>query len=437
MIDLKGKYTDAKIFTDNIEEEALKQIYDIINSKPFSGQTIRIMPDVHAGAGITIGFVSTLGDYVCPSHVGVDIGCTVSMKILDKPIPADKYAEFNHKVLQQIGFGFDPSPKRAYSDRDLYDYLTLECNRAKSAHPELFYNLPDKVTQEWITKFCKRINIQEKVFYSSINSVGGGNHFIEYDENEEEGVYGISVHTGSRNLGKKVCEYWENVAKQTLTKEQRKKVTSEFKEHYLETHDKMNNFKEDLEKHIAELTKGKINGYLSGESMHGYFCDMVISMAYAKFNHMTIHKTIQKILNGYGIKEVDEIVSTHNYIDFSGNVPVIRKGAIRSFEGEKMLVPFNMRDGIAICEGKSNDDWLCSCSHGAGRKMSRMKAKSSLSMDEFKSTMDGIYSTTVCADTIDEAPMAYKDTEEIKGIIKETCDVKVMVKPKINIKSTK
>ena len=437
MLEIRGKYTTAKIFTDNIEEEALKQIYDIINSKPFENQTVRIMPDVHAGAGITIGFCGTIGDYVCPSHVGVDIGCTVSMTLIDRPIPVEKYAEFNHKILQQIGFGFDPSPTRVYSDRDLYDFLTLECNRAKSAHPELFYNLPDKVTQEWVTKFCKRINIQEKIFYSSINSVGGGNHFVEYDESTDGSVFGVTVHCGSRNLGKKVCEYWENVAKETLTKEQRKKITAEFKEHYLETHDNMLNFKEDLNSHISDFTKGKVNGYLNGENMHGYFCDMVIAMAYARFNHLIIHKTIQKILNGYNIKPIDKIITTHNYIDFTGSVPIVRKGAIRSFSGEKMLVPFNMRDGIAICEGKSNNDWLCSCSHGAGRKMSRMKAKETLSMDEFTNTMEGIYSTTVCKDTIDEAPMAYKDTDEIKELIKDTCEIKKMVVPKINIKATK
>lgn len=437
MLEIRGKYTTAKIFTDNIEEEALKQIYDIINSKPFENQTVRIMPDVHAGAGITIGFCGTIGEYVCPSHVGVDIGCTVSMTLIDRPIPVEKYAEFNHKILQQIGFGFDPSPTRAYSDRDLYDFLTLECNRVKSAHPELFYNLPDKVTQEWVTKFCKRINIQEKIFYSSINSVGGGNHFVEYDESADGSVFGVTVHCGSRNLGKKVCEYWENVAKETLTKEQRKKITAEFKEHYLETHDNMLNFKKDLNSHISDLTKGKVNGYLNGENMRGYFCDMVIAMAYARFNHLTIHKTIQKILNGYNIKPIDTIITTHNYIDFTGSVPIVRKGAIRSFSGEKMLVPFNMRDGIAICEGKSNNDWLCSCSHGAGRKMSRMKAKETLSMDEFTNTMEGIYSTTVCKDTIDEAPMAYKDTDEIKELIKDTCEIKKMVVPKINIKATK
>lgn len=437
MIELKGKYTNAKIFSDNVEEEALSQVYNIISNEAFDGQTVRCMPDIHAGKGITIGFCGTLGKYVCPSHVGVDIGCTVSMDILDKPIPLDKYADFNHKILQQIGFGFDLSPHHAYSDRDLYDYLTGECCRAKSAHPDLFYGLPDKVTQEWITEFCKRINIREKVFYSSINSVGSGNHFIEYDESEDGSICGVTVHTGSRNLGKRVCEYWEELAEKGLSKKEIKELTNEFKQEYEATHDNMRNFKEDLNTYLESKKVGLIKGYLTSEKMDGYFCDMVVAMAYAKFNHITVHKTIENILKTYDIKVVDRIVSTHNYIDFSGAVPIIRKGAIRAYKGEKMLVPFNMRDGIAICEGKSNEDWLYSCAHGAGRKMSRNKAKESLSMTEFTTTMEGVYSTTVCPETIDEAPMAYKDTEKIKEIIKDTCEIKYMVVPKINIKATK
>ena len=437
MIELNGKYTNAKIFNDYVEDEAISQVLDIINCEAFEGQTVRCMPDIHSGKGITIGFCGTLGDYVCPSHVGVDIGCTISCTLYDNPLPKDKYEEFNHKVLNEIGFGFDLSPNYAYSDRDLYDFLTKECNRAKSAHPELFYNLPDKVTQEWITGFCKRINIREKVFYASINSVGGGNHFVEYSENEELNKYGITVHCGSRNLGKRVCEYWEGLAETGLSKKEVRDLTYSFKEEYEKTHDNMKSFKEDLTAFIDSKKVGLIKGYLSGEKMHGYFCDMLIAMAYAKFNHLVIHNTINKFVGRYGMTPTGRIVSTHNYIDFSGETPIIRKGAIRAFKDEEMIVPFNMRDGIAICEGKSNEEWLCSCAHGAGRKMSRSKAKELLSMDEFTETMKDVYSTTVCMETLDEAPMAYKDTEEIKNLIKDTCDIKYMLYPKVNIKATK
>ena len=438
MITISGKCCkDIKIFTDNIEEEALSQIYDVSNCKAFEGQRVRVMPDVHSGKGCVIGFVSTLGDYVNPNHVGADIGCTVSLTEFDKPLPSDKYAEFNHKVLNQIGFGHNVSPIKAYSDRDLYDFLTKECNRVKSAHPDLFYDLPSKVTQEWITTLCKRLKISEKVFYASINSVGGGNHFIEYDEGvDSDGNphYAVVIHCGSRNFGLRVCDYWDGIANDGLPKKVIKEYTREYKEHYLETHDSMENFSNDLKEFLNTKKVCDVDGYLSGEYMHGYFCDMFIAMAYAKFNHMVIHKTIEKIMNIYDMKPIKKIMSRHNYIDFEGEVPVIRKGAIRAYNGEEMIVPFNMRDGIAICEGKSNDDWLCSCSHGSGRKMSRKKANESLSLDEFKKEMDGIYSTTVNEGTLDESPMAYKETNEIKELIEDTCNIKYMLVPKINIK---
>ena len=441
MIKIDGKYCkDVKIFTDNVEEEAIGQIQSIANNKAFEGQKIRIMPDVHAGKGITIGFCSTLGDYVNPCHVGVDIGCMMSTVEYDKPIPVDKYEDFNHKVLTRIGFGHDVSPIKAYSDRDLYDYLTASCRRAKSAHPGLFYSLPDKVDQAWITGLCKRLRIGEKVFYASINSAGSGNHFIEYGEGvDSDGNprYAVTVHCGSRNFGLRVCNYWEGMANAGLPKKEQKELTKEYKEHYLDTHDSMENFGQDLKAYLNTKKPCSIDGYLEGEMMHGYLSDMVIAVAYAEFNHKVIHDTIDKIVAVYGLRPVDYYDTKHNYIDFNCPVPIIRKGAIRSYDGERMIVPFNMRDGIAICEGKSNEDWLCSCSHGAGRKMSRTKAKDTLSLDEFKDTMKGVYSTTVDEFTLDEAPMAYKDTEEIKELIKDTCDVRYMLIPKINIKSNK
>ena len=443
MIEIVGKYCkDIKIFTDNIEVEALAQIQCLADCEAFEGGKIRVMPDVHSGKDICIGFVGTMGDYVCPNHVGVDIGCAVSLTEFDKPLPKEKYAEFNHKVLTQIGFGHDVSPKKAYSDRDLYDFLTKECNRAKSAHPTLFYGLPSKVTQEWITKLCKRLKITEKTFYASINSVGGGNHFLEYGEGDEitsEGEviphYGVSVHCGSRNFGLKVCEYWSNVANGGLPKSEVKELTKEFKEKYRQSHDSMEGFGEALASFLKTKKVCKVDGYLEGENMHGYLCDMFIAMAYAKFNHMIIHKTVEKILNIYEIRPIKKIMSRHNYIDFDCETPTIRKGAIRAYKGEEMLVPFNMRDGIAVCEGKSNEDWLCSCSHGSGRKMSRKKANENLSLEEFKDEMKDIFSTTVGQGTLDEAPMAYKDTEEIKELIEPTCEIKYMILPKINIKN--
>ena len=202
---------------------------------------------------------------------------------------------------------------------------------------------------------------------------------------------------------------------------------------YLNTHENMKNFKNDLNIYLETKKEGHIKGYLNGESLKGYLCDMCFAQLYAQYNHMTVRKVIKELLHKYGIKEVRTITSTHNFIDLHDHT--LRKSAIRAYEGEEMLVPFNMRDGVAICEGLSNSEWLNSCAHGAGRKMSRSKAKANVSMDEFKESMKDVYSTTVCKGTIDESPMAYKDTNEIKELIQETCKIKFMMIPKINIKA--
>lgn len=436
MYTIQGKYTTALVTNDDLEQAAIDQIYENVNCRAYEGQKIVIQPDSHAGKGSVIGFCSTIGDYINPNTVGVDIGCTVSMQLYNKPIPEDKYAEFNHKCLSEIGWGFNQSPKKVYDDKDFYRFMSTEVRKAKSFHPDIFDNLPDTITEDWISKFLKKIGMDTRTFYYSINSVGGGNHYIEYDVNEEEGLYGVTVHCGSRNLGVKVCDYWANKAKGgALPKNKLKEITNQFKKDYKASHSSMNGFEEALRNHIKDQSKDHIEGYLYGENMYGYFCDMLIAMVYAKYNHQMIHKTIDGILQKYGIKPTKQIVSVHNYVDFSQDVPVIRKGAIRAYEGEQMLVPFNMRDGIAICEGKSNEDWLCSCAHGAGRKMSRAKAKENLTMEEFEGSMQGIYSTTVNKNTIDESPMAYKDTNSIIELIKETCTIKHMLKPKINMKA--
>ena len=443
MLEIKGKYTSALITNDNTEAEAIAQIHSIVNCKAYEGCKIVIQPDAHCGKGSVIGFCCRIGNYVDPRTVGVDIGCEISMHLYDKPIPEDKYAELNHRILKECGWGFNLSPKKMYEDKELYRFLTTEFNKAKSAHPDIFRELPDTVTEKWVSSMLSRIGMDEKTWYYSINSFGSGNHYCEYDVNEEAGLYGISVHCGSRNFGVKVCNYWENKSKGgSLSKSQIKEATELFKTKYIEEHTRpngscdMSGFKEALKEHLNFLQKDHIEGFLTGDNMKGYFCDMYVARCYAMFNHIIIHRVIDKMVAKYGCKLVEEIVSVHNYIDFSEETPIIRKGAIRSYAGEKMLVPFNMRDGVAVCEGKSNDEWLNSCSHGAGRKMSRSAAKKNVSLDEFKESLAGIYSTSVCAGTLDESPMAYKDTDEIKSLITETCDIKFMMKPKINIKST-
>ena len=440
MIELIGKYTNAKIFADTIEEGVYSQVYNIINCPAFKGQKVVCMPDVHVGSSGPCGLVATIGGYACPEHIGVDIGCSVSMMILDKKIPVEKYAEFEHKIKNSVPFGFNLNKKTIINEKEFYKFLTTGFNKYRNYWPEMLMDLPDQVTEKWVSEQLKRLNMEEGVFYKSLGSVGGGNHFIEYDEQEDGDLAGVTLHFGSRNFGVKVCKYWMGKTNTALTKDQIKEYTKSFKERYIEEHTDsrgkrdMSEFKDALNKYIEKMSEGHINGYLNGEMLKGYLCDMCFCQLYAQFNHMTVQKTIKEILVKYGIKEVRTITSTHNFIDLRDHT--LRKSAIRSYVGEEMLVPFNMRDGVAICEGLSNPDWLNACAHGAGRKMSRSKAKEKVSMKEFEESMKNVYSTTVCKGTIDESPMAYKDTNEIKDLIQETCKIKFMMIPKINIKAT-
>jgi RNA-splicing ligase RtcB len=432
MLELNGKYTTANIFASTIEDEVIGQVMDIINSKAFYGQKVVCMPDVHVGKSGPCGLVATIGDYVCPEHIGVDIGCTVSMMILDKKIPEEKYADFEHKIKNRIPFGMNLQDKVVIDEKDFYKFLSNNFKRYKSYWPERLYNLPNNVTESWISDQLKRLDMNEGVFYKSLGTVGGGNHFIEYDEDDDTAA--VTLHFGSRHFGVKVCAYWMKVANQCLSRQEIKDLTNEFKKTYLDDHDSMVNFKKDLDIYIDSKKEGNILGYLYGENMDNYLCEMCFAQLYARYNHLTVQNIISKILQKYSIKPVRDIFCTHNFIDLQDHT--LRKSSIRSYIGEEMIVPFNMRDGVAICEGKSNSEWLNPCAHGAGRKMSRSKAKENVTMEEFKESMKNVYSTTVCEGTIDESPMAYKDTNEIAELIKETCVIKKMLAPRINIKAT-
>lgn len=251
---------------------------------------------------------------------------------------------------------------------------------------------------------------------------------MEYGETDDGRAF-FTVHCGSRNFGLKVCKYWVKIATNP-DKSLKKEVVERIKA----SEPDKSKWQELIKNTMEELKTRNPNGFLSGENLKGYLSDMVIATAYASFNHEMIVEKVKEILQKMcRIKEIDRIVSVHNYIDFSDHI--LRKGAIRSYKGERMIIPFNMRDGIAICEGKSNDDWNCTAPHGAGRIMSRSAAKNRISMEEFKASMEGIYSTTVCEATIDESPMAYKPMEEILQNIEPTAEVLFFIKPKINIKA--
>lgn len=360
------------------------------------GVPIVQMPDVHAGSSCNVGTAYPIGMYVNPDHVGVDIGCTISMHRLSFAVNPNDFPLLDHRIREAIPTGKEICAKNSLNEKELFRSLNSQYQKARSAAPDLI-NETTRIDARFITDFCRRIKLQEGMFYKSLGTLGGGNHFIEYGEDSESGVGWLTIHCGSRNLGVKVANHWRNIA--------------------------------------HNPKRAKYIGYLWGDALRGYLSDMIIAQAYALYNHQIIRDRIFAILKKLcKAKCTESIFTTHNYISVTDDVPMLRKGAIDASEGRKVAIPFNMRDGIAICIGKGNKQWLNTAPHGAGRIMSRAQAKKQISLTEFENSMTGIYSSSVCAGTLDESPMAYKPTDEILELIRPTVEVIAMIKPKLNIK---
>ena len=396
MIQIKGKYCkDCKIFTDNIEQEALSMVYHFLDHPMFEGSKIRIMPDVHAGKDIVVGFTVPFTDHVNPDHVGGDIGCSVSTVITDLKVNEADYAAIERSIREHVKFGMTIHEKSVYDVKQLYKHLQTRLTEARQQWPEMVSNMD--VTEKGITAFLKRIDMSEHMFYHSIGTVGGGNHFVEVGVTPA-GNYAFTAHCGNRNLGQKVWKYW---------------------------------------KQVSVNQPGVANGFLTGDAMRGYITDMVVAQAYAEFNHQVIDRLVLDAIvscSGQNADIVERIYTTHNYIDFS--MKMLRKGAVAAPQGRKLVIPFNMRDGLIICHGKGNDDWNQSAPHGAGRLLSRSDAKELIDLEEYRESMKGIYSTSVGTGTIDESPMAYKDPKEILQLIADTVEVDYFIRPVINMKAT-
>ena len=424
---------DLKIFTDDIEQEAVNQINELLNQEAFKDSKIRIMPDVHAGKGCVIGFTGNLGDKVIPNIVGVDIGCGMLCVELGN---IDLDLERLDKIIREyVPSGFEVHDERKYKFLELQD---LKCYR----------ELKD-------TKRLER----------SIGTLGGGNHFIEIDIDEDNNKY-LVIHTGSRNLGKQVAEYYQELANQLCNynigeyKEKQQELIKKYKEQgrRQEIQSALIELKEEYKTDHKKIPKDL--AYLEGQYREDYLHDMKICQEFAKDNRLCIAK---QILCNYfqlpyyeGYKSVrlrKKAMSTcdwytqdmierdfwyfetiHNYISFEDNI--VRKGAISAKKGEKVLIPMNMRDGCIIGVGKGNDDWNQSAPHGAGRIMSRMKAKETFNLDEYKESMKDIYTTSVNEDTIDEAPFVYKPMQEIIDNIGDTVDIIKIIKPIYNFKAS-
>jgi RNA-splicing ligase RtcB len=394
MIELQGKYNTAKVFTDNIEAEAISQIINLLNQAFVAGSKIRIMPDTHAGAGCTIGTTMTVADKVVPNLVGVDIGCGMETVIL-----RDTHVELQRldKIIQEfIPAGFSVRGK-AHALADEIDLTALRCK----AH----------------------VNLQRAEL--SIGTLGGGNHFIELDRDEDGTLY-LVVHSGSRNLGKQVAEYYQKAAAAELNGKAKVigEVIASLKQQGRET---------EIEAELQKLSFRKVDknlAFAEGALFYDYIHDMALTQRYAELNRLAM---VREIVRQMKFKIAEQFTTVHNYIDTKEMI--LRKGAISAKAGERVLIPINMRDGSLICIGKGNPDWNESAPHGAGRLMSRSKAKESITLSQFKQSMEGIYSTTVEQSTIDESPFAYKPMEEIIANIGDTAEVVKTVKPLYNFKA--
>ena len=402
---------DLKIFTDNIEQEAVEQIGLLLNQKPFENCKVRIMPDVHAGKGCVIGFTADLGDKVIPNIVGVDIGCGMLCVELGK-------IELDLEKLDKIINDYIPAG-RNIREHKLFNFEPIN---------ELY---------------CLRELKETKKFNRAIGTLGGGNHFIEIDVDDEGNKY-LVIHTGSRNLGKQVADYYQKLAIELCSG---KEEMYQKKEEIIKTY-KEQGRKSDIQKALKEIEKQYRDNkpdlpndlcYLEGKYREMYLHDMKICQRYAELNRWHI---AEQILNNYFedclsmVFEIEKTFETvHNYISFEDNI--VRKGAISAKEGERVLIPINMRDGSVIAVGKGNEDWNKSAPHGAGRIMSRHKAKETFKLDEFKKSMEGIYTTSVVEETIDEAPFVYKPMQEIIDNIKDTVEIQKIIRPIYNFKAKK
>lgn len=398
MFELKGKYNECKIFTNNVDEDCVRQLISLLNQESLQDSIIRIMPDAHAGAGCVIGTTMTVTDKVIPNLVGIDIGCGMhTVRLKEKRIELPKLDSIIRKNIPSGGSVHDKFNQHQYARR--FDIKRLRCIGKSN---------------------CK---VSEDIAACSMGTLGGGNHFIEVDKDEDGNLY-LVVHTGSRRIGKDVAEYYQNRAYEELNC-----VGTYYKE--IE--------KKDRQEKCERLDLSKLPSipyevaYCENELFADYIHDMEVVQEYAFWNRKVIANTILKEMK---LHSVEEFETVHNYIDTE--YMILRKGAVSARKVEKILIPINMRDGSLLCMGKGNKDWNYSAPHGAGRLMSRSQAKENITLSAFKKTMKeaGVYSTSVTKDTIDESPFAYKPMEEIVENIKDTVEIINVIRPIYNFKAS-
>ena len=398
MIRINGSETEAIIYTDVVDGIALEQLEEMTNSKVYAGQKIRVMPDVHAGNSATIGTTCTISGKAIPNAVGVDIGCGMeTVRIAEEHID---FAELDRLIYERIPSGMHcrDIPHAYASEIDLSE---LKCFR----------------------------EINSELAYKSIGSLGGGNHFIEVDKDDEGNFY-LVVHSGSRHLGFEVATYYQQEAYKHLcgnSKIQIQQIIQEYKAQG--RHREIQEAIEEAQKRVVDIDPA--SAYVEGALFDDYIHDMKIVQRFAVLSRKAM---VDEIVSGMGWHVVEQFTTIHNYID--AEHMILRKGAVSAQKDEILLIPINMRDGSLICRGKGNEDWNCSAPHGAGRLMSRGKARATLEMAEFEREMQGIYTTSVNQSTIDESPMAYKRLEDIVDNIEPTVEILKRIVPVYNFKAS-
>ena len=398
MIEIRGKYNQAKIFTDVVDSASIAQVQELCNQEFTAQSRIRLMPDIHAGKGCTIGTTMTIADKVVPNLVGVDIGCGMeTVRIRESRMELEKLDKL---IYSRIPSGFSIREK-AHRYLDKIDLSQLYC----AGHVDLLR--------------------AEK----SIGTLGGGNHFIEVDKDDEGNLY-IVVHSGSRHLGVEVASYYQDQGYRVLNRTDEASVKAFVEQLKAQGREK------EISKELKKLKNTKRTSvprelaYVQGELFEQYIHDMKLVQQFAMLNRQAM---MDEILKGMKLHVEEQFTTIHNYIDTDHMI--LRKGAVSAQAGEKLLIPINMRDGSLICVGKGNADWNFSAPHGAGRLMSRAQAKQSFTVSEFKKQMAQIYTTSVNKTTLDECPMAYKGMDAILDNIGPTAEVVKIIRPIYNFKA--
>jgi len=438
MITIKGKYTTAYVLVDYIEPACQAQLVQIVNHPAFINP-IYVMPDTHSGEGAVIGFTMKLGDRLSPSIVGYDINCgLLGFELSPSILKGLSLERFEDQIRQRVPFGIEVRDEPIYNFEKKfpweYAHAWLAAWRTKLGAS---FN-PRQFNYHWFLKKCEQIRANPKRVECSIGTVGGGNHFVEVGIRQKTGNPWIVVHTGSRQFGKLICRYWQNEPALRKQKERKEALGAEIMK-LRESDIDRRKIPEEIKKLREKLGMdgpGSNNAMasLDGNELTGYLIDMCFTQVYAAQNRWMIISEIYKILGERAVDQGVMVETVHNYINPEDLI--IRKGAVSANKGEKLLLPFNMEEGMLLCEGKGNPDWNSSAPHGAGRLLARGVAKRTLNLEEYKARMKakGIYSTSVNQKTLDEAPMAYKDPKMIEEAVQPTVTVLDRIVPIISMK---